>query len=152
MTRSSTYFIALLTTACAGVGPIEPRSAPVAAASSAAASPSGQSGAGSVELPFELVVHRADGVEPQTVRVLLAPSLGTLHQCAPGSGGKINLEVTAVDGRIHVAIAPGDSLDPTLRECVLQALSRIDDEQTGGDVPGATVRPTGFTSLVAVSW
>jgi hypothetical protein len=106
----------------------------------------------SPEPSVQLVVHRADGVEPQKVRSLLTPSLANLHQCAPGSGGKINLELTLVEGRIHVTVAPGDSLDPTLRACVLQALSRIDVDETGSNVPGVTVRPTGFTSLVAVSW
>jgi hypothetical protein len=100
----------------------------------------------------EIEVRRAQGLDVLQVRALLKPSLPSLHQCAPGSGGKINVAITRTEGALHVAVEPGPSLDPVLRECVLQALSSIDVEQSGGDVPGVGVRPSGFTSLVAISW
>ena len=49
-----------------------------------------------------------------------------------------------------MTIEPGSSLDPTLRDCVLQALSTIDVPESGAN--GAVSGASGFTSLIAVSW
>ena len=97
-------------------------------------------------------VRHARGLDASRVRALVAPSLASLHQCAPGSGGKINVEITVTEGAIHAAVEPSPSLNPLLRECVLQALSTIDVDQSGGDIPGVSVPPSGFTSLLAIWW
>jgi hypothetical protein len=49
-------------------------------------------------------------------------------------------------------VEPGQSLDPTTGHCALEALSTIDLEPTGGNVGGPTVPPSGFTSLITISW
>ncbi len=126
MVQRPAYLVPLLMVACASA-------TPTATAPARPARP--------VPLEVELEIRRADGLEPKAVRSLLVPALAGLHQCAPGSGGKINVEVAVVDGRIKVTVAPGDSLDPTLRECVLQALSQVDVGDIGADIPG-TSRPT----------
>ncbi|WP_394843478.1 hypothetical protein LZC95_41330 [Pendulispora brunnea] len=75
-----------------------------------------------------------------------------LRSCLAGSSGKVNVMVTRVDNSIHLGFAPDVSLDPTMRHCLLETLSTVDLEEVGGNVGGTTIKPTGYTSVIQVSW
>jgi hypothetical protein len=74
-----------------------------------------------------------------------------LPRCAPGSGGKINLRIASQNGVLRVTIDPEASVEQTLRACVLQTLS-TDLPDDSSNANGVALKPSGFTSLVAVSW
>jgi len=75
-----------------------------------------------------------------------------LEHCHPGSGGKVAVQVTKQARATYMSIVPGESLDPTQGHCVLEALSTVDLPETAGNVGGPAVKPSGFTSLITVSW
>ena len=49
-------------------------------------------------------------------------------------------------------VAPGSSLDPTEKKCVLEGLSTIVVDESSTAWAGLNVRPTGFTSLLTIEW
>jgi hypothetical protein len=75
-----------------------------------------------------------------------------LQHCHNGAGGKINVRITRKDNATNMSVEPGASLDPEARHCVLEALSTLGLEETGGNVGGPGGKPSGFTSLITLSW
>jgi hypothetical protein len=75
-----------------------------------------------------------------------------LEHCHPGGGGKIAVQITKHERATYMSIVPGESLDPTAGHCVLEALSTVDLPETGSNVGGPAVKPSGFTSLITISW
>jgi hypothetical protein len=73
-------------------------------------------------------------------------------RCHPGTAGKVEVRLTKEDRATHLHIEPGTSLNPAEGHCVLEALSTVDLEETGGNVGGPAVKPSGFTSLITISW
>jgi hypothetical protein len=98
----------------------------------------------------ELMVTDAQGRSAEEISAIFAPAVEPMHRCAPGSGGKINIRVERREGSLHLSVEPGASLDPTARECVLDALAVVELDETGANT-GVT-RPSGFTSILSVSW
>jgi hypothetical protein len=83
----------------------------------------------------------------------LQPARERVARCLPTSSGKLEIVVTRYQGgSVQLSIAPSASLDPTARDCVLEALSTVDIEQAGGSVGGPAIPPTGYTSLIRISW
>ncbi len=83
------------------------------------------------------------------------PAAHGLARCrsAGGGGGKVEVLVSKdPTGGVSLSVRPGSSLDPTATHCVLEALSAVDIEQTGANTGGTSIRPSGFSSLVTVSW
>lgn len=97
-------------------------------------------------------VVEATGVSAAQITPLIQPAKEPLGRCHTGGGGKINVRVTRKDNATILSIAPGTSLDPRAQHCVLEALSTLGLEETGGNVGGPTPKPSGFTSLITVSW
>jgi hypothetical protein len=75
-----------------------------------------------------------------------------LEPCLGPHGGKLELRLRVVAGRLTADLEPGSSLDPTRMRCVLDALAVIQDDVTRAPWTGATAPPTGFTSLVQIAW
>jgi hypothetical protein len=93
----------------------------------------------------------AGGLDPAS-SAAFQTARGHLEQCHPGSSGKVNVRVTREGGSTHLHIEPGASLDPSEGHCVLEALSTVELEETGSNVGGPAVKPSGFTSLITISW
>jgi hypothetical protein len=110
--------------------------------------------AGSVVAPeaVHLAVTEATGLPTALVARVYEAAREPLQGCRQAGGGKVDVRITRRDGLFHLSVEPGASLDPSARHCVLEALSTVDLEETGGNVGGPTVRPSGFTSLITVSW
>jgi hypothetical protein len=101
---------------------------------------------------LDVAIVDAKGAPPERIHAILAPSLEALPRCAPGSGGKITLHVESQKGVLRVTLDPRATIEQTLRACVLQTLSNVDMGDEGSNANGVTLRPSGFTSLIAVSW
>ncbi|WP_394832941.1 hypothetical protein LVJ94_41215 [Pendulispora rubella] len=89
---------------------------------------------------------------PKPLSISLESRRDMLRSCLQGSSGKVNVMVTRTENTVHLGFAPDVSLDPTMRHCLLETLSTVDLEEVGGNVGGTTIKPTGYTSVIQVSW
>ena len=99
-----------------------------------------------------LTVTNTEGCEPRDVEVLIAPVRTRIENCRGTSGGKLRIRVRRQAGRLAFDVEPGSSLDPTERQCVLDALSTVRDGESSTEWSGGNARPTGFTSLLTLEW
>ncbi len=145
--------LALLSSAaCAGSTEARPPEAPRPLA--AIEMDAGAIEAGPTEVPgtVHLWVTEANGVPPALVAQAYQAAREPLQSCQQSGGGKVNVRITRQEGRFHLSVEPGASLDPSARHCVLEALSTVELEDTAGNVGGPAIKPSGFTSLITVSW
>ena len=124
-------------------GPIEAGAAPPI---------TGQNVAGPKKERVHLEVTKAQGGLDNESSAAVEAARPHLEHCHPGSGGKIAVQVTKQARATYMSVVPGESLDPTAGHCVLEALSTVDLPETGSNVGGPAVKPSGFTSLITVSW
>ncbi len=89
---------------------------------------------------------------PKQLRSVSLQSDQRRLRCFAGTTGKVNVVVTRHDNAILLGFEPGVSLDPTVRDCLLETLSTYDLEDTGSNVGGTSIPPTGYTSIIQVSW
>lgn len=91
---------------------------------------------------------------PTAPESLVAPVRTRVEHCrATSSGGKLLIRVQkAPGGKLAFDVAPGSSLDPTEKKCVLEALSTLDVDESSTAWAGWNLKPTGFTSLLTVEW
>jgi hypothetical protein len=101
---------------------------------------------------IQLTVAETNGLSPALVTRAYEAAREPLRVCQQAGGGKVNVRIARGEGRFHLDVEPGASLDPTARHCVLEALSTVELEDTAGNMGGPTVKPSGFTSLITVSW
>ena len=106
---------------------------------------------GPAPLP-RLQVTQAENIPSERVQTLFRPALSPLQHCFPGSSGKVVIRLTTVKGALAVGFEPSASLDPTMRSCATDALTKVYVQETGSNVGGPAVPPSGFTSLITVSW
>ena len=99
-----------------------------------------------------LTVSETEGCPPSDVEVLVAPARARIEACRSSSGGKLRVRVRNVAGKLAFEVEPGSSLNPTERKCVLEALTTLREDGASSLSTGATVRPTGFTSLITIEW
>jgi hypothetical protein len=100
----------------------------------------------------QLAVTEANGVEPTTMTNTYAPAREVLGHCPQAGGGTVHVRVQKQGASLHMKIEPGATLDPLAHRCVLEALSTIDLPDTGGNGGGPAVPPSGFTSLLTVTF
>jgi hypothetical protein len=134
-----------------------------AAASSAPAAslPPGEAPALSANAPsnpadagarVRLEVKRDTGGLDDASNAAMQAARPNLEHCHPGTAGKIEVRLTQRDRATQLHIQPGASLNPIEGHCVLEALSTVDLGETAGNVGGPAVKPSGFTSLITISW
>lgn len=99
-----------------------------------------------------LTVTDTKGCGPRDVEALVAPVRTRIENCHGSSGGKLRIRVSKAAGKLAFDIEPGSSLDPTERQCVLDALSTIHEDESSTAWSGVGLRPTGFTSLITIEW
>jgi hypothetical protein len=92
------------------------------------------------------------GCDAAQIEALVAPVRARLEGCRGVAGGKVRIRVSRASGTLSFDVEPGASLDPTERRCVLEALGSIHDAASARLSTGASVPPTGFTSLLTVEW
>ena len=101
-----------------------------------------------------LTVTNTEGCQPNEVEVLVAPARSRIEHCHAGGAGKLNVRVRrAPGGKLAFDLAPGPSLDPTEKKCVLDALNSLSqNEPSTANTGGVSIPPTGFTSLLTIEW
>lgn len=99
-----------------------------------------------------LRVDDAEGVPRERVEKIFARAPIAVQRCAHGTEGKISLRVSTRDGALHVDVLPGAALDQSTLDCARDALRAIYDEENASTAGGPNVPPSGFTSIVTVSW
>jgi hypothetical protein len=109
--------------------------------------------------PTSTVVTGADeGVrapqDPEAAPASIAgPVRARVAHCRSTTGGKLVVRVQrAPNAKLAFDVAPSSSLDPLEKKCVLDALSKLDIDESSTAWGGANLPPTGFTSLVTVEW
>jgi hypothetical protein len=100
----------------------------------------------------QIEVKDASGALDPTSAARLGPARGALERCRPGNGGKVDVRVSRQERGLLLHVEPGPSLDAIAGHCTLEALSTIDLEPSAGSVGGFSIPPTGFTSLITISW
>jgi hypothetical protein len=100
--------------------------------------------------PLALHVEESTGASHEEVAALLAPATGALEVCAPGVPLTVRVRLSTQTGSLTASLEPGTSLDPVLRECVLEALSTVNLQGDGENT--AVPRPSRFTSLLSISF
>ena len=101
-----------------------------------------------------MTVTETDRCKPDEVEALVDPVRSRIEHCRAGRGGKLVVRVKKEPrGKVAFEVAPGTSLDPTERKCALDALNSL---QTGESstlwTGGASVPPSGFSSLMTIEW
>jgi hypothetical protein len=102
---------------------------------------------------FQVSVEHATGIEPRALAQALGQAEAALAHCPqPGGGTTLHVSLVKKGTSVHFHVEPGSTLDPTAHDCVLESLSTIDIPQTGDNLGGPTVPPSGFTSLFTLTW
>jgi len=99
-----------------------------------------------------LTLTETVGCESSEVEALFAPVRGRVQECVGTSGGTLRLRVRNSSGKLAFDVLPGSSLDERQRQCVLAALSEVHPGAGSTLHSGASIPPTGFTSLMTIEW
>ncbi len=96
---------------------------------------------------------RASQDPPAAPASVAEPVRARVEHCRSTTGGKLVVRVQrAPNAKLAFDVAPSSSLDPLERKCVLDALSKLDIDDSSTAWSGFNLPPTGFTSLVTVEW
>ena len=127
--------------------PAAPAPAPVVVAPPTVESRAVSSGEG-----VQLSVAEAQGLDPAIVGKVYAAAREPLGHCHQPGGGTVHVRIVKQGVSLHMHIEPGATLDPEAHRCVLEALSTIDLPDTAANAGGPAVPPSGFTSLITLTW
>jgi hypothetical protein len=100
----------------------------------------------------QLNVTDANGLDPATVGNMYGTAREALAHCHQPGGGTVHVRIVKQGASLHMHVEPGATLDPLAHECVLQALSTVDLPDTAANQGGPAVPPSGFTSLLTITW
>jgi len=117
--------------------------------------PMGLVDGGAVVLPSarsSLIFTDITGRTGDQTAVLFTPTAQAIEACRGPRGGKLVIRLHADKGRLIAEPQAGSSLDPTARQCVLDALTASPIDESSSLATGANVKPTGFTSLLTIEW
>lgn len=101
-----------------------------------------------------LIVEEARGADVGKVAAFVAPARPRVEACRGPAGGKLRVRVDRRDdGGLKLELAPPPAVDEPVQRCVLDALRKLEGEDAPSPfASGATIRQTGFTSLVTIEW
>ena len=99
-----------------------------------------------------ITATETQGCGKSEVEALVAPVRPRIESCRHGSGGKLRVRVHESGGKLAFDAQAGSSLDPADKQCVLEALSTLNDTTSTNLSFGPSVPPTGFTSLLTIEW
>ena len=75
-----------------------------------------------------------------------------METCSVSGGGKLIVKLRTEKGKLVAEPQTGSSLDPSARQCVLDALTEANVSQSSNLRSGPMVPPTGFTSLLTIEF
>jgi hypothetical protein len=159
--QCSPLLVALLASfafACGGAPP----GRTTAVAPSAPPPPEGREGPpadaqhGDAGVPGEHFVKLTESTAPSEEHEVSVPEpvQTRLEACHPRhDGGKLRFRIVRDQGQISFRPEPGSPLDPTERQCALQALKEMRQDDIASSLwSGATVPATGYTPLLTIEW
>jgi len=100
----------------------------------------------------QLSVTDTRGLDPAAVVTFYTAAREALGHCHQPGGGTVHVRIVKEGPSLRMHIEPGATLDPTAHRCVLEALSTIDVPDTAANTGGPATPPSGFTSLITLSW
>lgn len=103
-------------------------------------------------LRSSLIFSDITGVTGDQTAMLFTPTAQAIEACRTGRRGKLVVRLHTEKGKLIVDPQLGSSLDPAARQCVLDALTASQIDESSNLATGPTVRPTGFTSLLTIEW
>lgn len=128
--------------------------APVAPAARAEGAGLGNEPPTPVEIVDSLLfrIENVQGASAAAAGVAFAPVQEPVERCLPPRPGVLRVLVASESGRASVQVAPGSDVDPTTRQCMIDALASIDVAAVlaGTGTPSADARR--FASTVNISW
>jgi hypothetical protein len=146
-----TLLAALVFTACEALPPPTPLPVPPPSPT-ASAKPVAAAQTTKPKEAVQLTVTETKGMDPAAVGKIYGAATESLGHCHQPGGGTVHVTVVKTGTTLHLHVEPGATLDPRAHDCVLEALSTVDLTETGGNVGGPAVPPSGFTSLLTLSW
>ncbi|MEO8797935.1 MAG: hypothetical protein ABI551_08630 [Polyangiaceae bacterium] len=99
-----------------------------------------------------LIFSNITGVTGDQTAVLFTPTAQAIEACRGSRGGKLVVRLHTEKRKLVAEPQVGSSLDPAARQCVLDALTASQIDESSNLAAGAMVRPTGFTSLLTIEW
>ena len=99
-----------------------------------------------------LTVNETYGLDPVIVSKVYSQARESLGHCHQPGGGTVHVSIERKGTSLHMHIEPGATLDPTAHRCVLEALSTVELHDTAANAGGPAVPPSGFTSLITLTW
>jgi hypothetical protein len=107
-----------------------------------------------VEIADSLLIRieNVQGASAAVAGVIFAPVQEPVEKCTPPRPGVLQVRVASHGGRAAVHLVPGSTVDPTTRQCVMDALAAIDigSALPPSGQPSADARD--FASTVDISW
>jgi hypothetical protein len=125
---------------------------PVVAATPPVATPKVASPAAGSGDGVQLAVTEASGLDPGALAKVYGAARESLAHCHQPGGGTVHVRIVRQGTSLHMHIEAGATLDPTAHRCVLESLSTVELPDTASNGGGPAVPPSGFTSLLTLSW
>jgi hypothetical protein len=145
----SWLLVVLVCTACEVPPEAKPPEAPPAPI---VAQPAVDAGAAKQGDGVQLTVSEALGLDPAIVGQVYGQARESLGHCHQPGGGTVHVSVVKRGASLQMHIEPGATLDPLAHRCVLEALSTVELPDTAANGGGPAVPPSGFTSLITLTW
>jgi len=114
--------------------------------------PAAEAGAAKQGDGVQLTVSEALGLDPAIVGQVYGQARESLGHCHQPGGGTVHVSVVKRGASLQMHIEPGATLDPLAHRCVLEALSTVELPDTAANAGGPAVPPSGFTSLITLTW
>ncbi len=103
-------------------------------------------------LRSSLIFSNIKGITGDQTAVLFTPTAQAIEACRGPRGGKLVVRLHTEKRKLVAEPQLGSSLDPAARQCVLDALTASQIDESSNLASGVMVRPTGFTSLLTIEW
>lgn len=101
-------------------------------------------------LACRMTVSETEGCVQSDVEKWLEPAHQRIAECSGAKGGKVRVRLRMTGGKLGIDVEPNASLNPTERQCILDALATISADSA--PITTGEPRTTGFTSLVTIEW
>jgi len=97
-------------------------------------------------------LEEVQGADPARTRASFAVLGRPLQECMAATSGVIRVRIERRGERVEMSVAPGTTLGPNERRCILETLSTLNYENLPPRGIPSDVPATGFTALLRIEW